>query len=129
MLPVLDADGRLTGQVMTSTAAMLIPIGLFATLFGVSGWWSAVASVLLGGWFGLRCLLFWRRRTNEAARSAFLASLAYLPLVLGVMVLDRGPVNPETWLRGGRRAAVSESVVPEGTAPALPTPMLGESEP
>ncbi len=104
MLPVLDAGGRLTGQVMTTTAALLVPIGLFATLFGVSGWWSATASIIVGIWFTFRCLRFWRAPDDIRARAAFLASLVYLPLVLGVMVLDRGPVSPQAWLEGGGRA-------------------------
>lgn len=103
MLPVLDVDGRLTGQVMTSTAALLVPVGLFVTLFGVAGWWSAAASVVFGLWFTFRCFQFWRRPDDTRARAAFLTSLAYLPLVLGVMVLDRGPVSPQAWLEGGGR--------------------------
>ena len=109
MLPVLDASGRITGQVMVTTAALLVPVGLLATMFGVVGWWSAIGSVILGIWFTLRCVRFWRDPSDETARSAFLASLAYLPIILGVMVVDRGPVSAEAWLRGGRPAAVAES--------------------
>lgn len=127
MLPVLDPDGRLTGQVMTTTAALLVPIGLLATLFGVSGWWSAAASVVLGIWFTLRCAAFWRHRTEGSARAAFLASLGYLPLVLGVMVLDRGPVTAEAWLRGGRTGAVGDAPEPMGLEPARPIPLLEET--
>lgn len=127
MLPVLDPDGRLTGQVMTTTAAMLVPVGLLATPFGVAGWWSAVVSVILGVWFTFRCLGFWRRRDDASARRAFLASLAYLPLMLGVMVFDRGPVSPEAWLRGGRASALGSAPEPAGTPPATPTSDLNES--
>ena len=108
MLPVLDPSGRITGQVMTSTAALLVPVGLTATLFGVAGWISAVACILFGVWFTLRCARFWRSPSDALARSAFFASLAYLPLVLGIMVLDRGPVTPESWLRGGRDSVFTE---------------------
>ena len=109
MLPVLDPTGRVTGQVMTSTAALLVPVGLLVTVYGVSGWWSAIGVVLLGGWFTVRCVGFWRRPSDDAARAAFLASLAYLPLVLAVMVVDRGPVSAAAWIRGGRTAAMTES--------------------
>ena len=114
MLPVLDTSGRITGQVMITTAALLVPIGLLATIFGVVGWWSAIGSVILGIWFTLRCVRFWRHPSDETARSTFLASLAYLPIMLLVMVVDRGPVSPAAWLRGGRPAAVAEgeTVVP-----------------
>ena len=115
MLPVVDPSGRLTGQVMLMTSLLLIPVGLSSTLLGITGWVSAVASVLLGGWFGWRCLGFWRVRTRENARSAFFASLAYLPLMLGVMVLDRGPVSPEAWLRGGREPLKTSVALPGTT--------------
>ena len=121
MLPVLDADGRLTGQVMTSTAALLVPIGLFVTLFGVAGWWSAAASVVFGAGFTFRCFQFWRRPDDVTARAAFLTSLAYLPLVLGVMVLDRGPVSPQAWLGGGGRpVGVDGGMLPPETENTMP---------
>ena len=102
MLPVLDPSGEVTGRAMVSTALVLVPLGLSATLFGVAGWFSALASVVLGVWFAWKCFGFVQRRDKASARSAFLASLLYLPLLLIVMVADRGPVTPEAWLRGGR---------------------------
>ncbi|MCP4834677.1 MAG: protoheme IX farnesyltransferase [Phycisphaera sp.] len=111
MLPVIDPTGRLTGQVMTTTAALLVPIGFLVTIFGVAGWWSVLGSALMGGWFTLRCVRFWRRPGDETARAAFLASLAYLPITLGVMVLDRGPASPDAWLRGGRTSVIGETAV------------------
>ncbi len=118
MLPVLDPNGRLTGQVMTTTAAMLVPVGLLATMFGVAGWWSAGLSIVLGLWFTWRCFGFWRHPTDAAAKSAFLASLSYLPLMLGAMVLDRGPVSAEAWLRGGRGGITGSAPEPADAAPA-----------
>ncbi len=109
MLPVLDPTGRITGQVMTTTAALLVPTGFLFTMYGVTGWWSVAGSVVLGGWFTIRCARFWRKPDDTTARSAFLASLGYLPLMLGVMVADRGPVSADAWLRGGRTSAVSET--------------------
>ena len=50
-------------------------------------------------------------------RTAFLTSLAYLPIVLGVMVVDRGPVTPESWIRGGRPPLAAESEEPRMMAP------------
>ena len=104
MLPVVDPRGDITAQVMLMTALLLVPVGLLATLLGVTGWWSAGASIIMGLWFSLRCLGFWRRRDEESARSAFRASLLYLPVMMLVMVLDRGSVSPMASLRGGRGA-------------------------
>lgn len=124
MLPVLDPSGRITGQVMVTTAALLVPIGLLTTMFGVAGWWAAIGSVILGAWFTLRCVRFWRQPSDDTARSAFIASLAYLPILLTVMVVDRGPVSPDAWLRGGRPAATSDGrqVLPPPSAVEDPNP-------
>lgn len=100
MLPVVDPTGRLTGQVMSTTAALLVPIGLVAAWLGVTGIWAALVSVLLGTWFVWRCIGFWRSPGAETARRAFLTSLVYLPVVLGAMVLDQGRISPEAVLKG-----------------------------
>lgn len=118
MLPVVDRDGELTAQVMVATALLLVPIGLLATLLGIAGWFSALVSLVLGSWFAWRSFSFWRVRSRETARRVFHASLIYLPLVLGVMVIDRGPVSPEAWLRGGRGTLVDvQAPVKEVTEP------------
>ena len=104
MLPVVDPRGDITAQVMLMTSLLLVPVGLLATLLGVAGWWSALASIIMGIWFSLRCLGFWRRRDENSARSAFRASLLYLPVMMLVMVLDRGSVSPMASIRGGRDA-------------------------
>ena len=47
------------------------------------------AALLLGGGFlaaGIRCAIL---RTRPAARLAFFASIIYLPLALGALMLDR----------------------------------------
>ena len=104
MLPVVDPRGDITAQVMLLTSLLLVPVGLLATLLGVTGWWSAVASIVMGLWFSFRCLGFWRSRDEASARSAFRASLLYLPVMMLVMVLDRGSVSPMASIRGGRDA-------------------------
>jgi protoheme IX farnesyltransferase len=129
MLPVLDPTGRITGQVMTTTAALLVPVGLTGTMFGVAGWFSAAAATVCGSWFALRCLQFWRSPSDEAARTAFLTSLAYLPIVLGVMVVDRGPVTPESWIRGGRPPLAAESDEPRMMAPESKVDPSAASDP
>ncbi len=100
MLPVIDPTGRLTGQVMSTTAVLLVPIGLVASWIGITGVWAALVSVLLGVWFVWRCMGFWRSPSDQNARRAFLASLVYLPVVLGAMVLDQGRISPEAVMRG-----------------------------
>ena len=89
MLPVMDPNGRLTGQVIVLMSLGLLPLGLAATLFGLAGWVYAVGSIALGIWLVVVGLRLYATRSDESARRMFLASIAYLPLLLGLMVLDR----------------------------------------
>ena len=47
-----------------------------------------------------------RRNDRNSARNLFLASLAYLPVVLVAMALDRGPVSASASVRGGRSVLI-----------------------
>jgi protoheme IX farnesyltransferase len=89
MLPVVDPAGHLTACIVAVYAALLIPLAVMVTLVGLCGWVFAVGGVLLGLGM-LACSVVMEHRRSEAnARRVFLASLAYLPLVLGLMMLDR----------------------------------------
>jgi protoheme IX farnesyltransferase len=107
MLPVVDRTGRLTGQVVVLTSLSLVPLALAATLAGLSGLVYAAGSVLLGLWilgFGAR---LYALRTEASARRLFLASILYLPILLCLMVADRGPIEGATV---GARAVASAPV-------------------
>ena len=108
MLPVLDETGRLTGRIVVVTSLCLIPLALSGTLFGLAGPAYALGSLALGLWFvGVGARLC-ARRTEANARRLFLASIIYLPAVLGLMVVDRrAPVTPM-----GARAAMTTAVAP-----------------
>lgn len=93
MLPVVDKRGEVTVQVILVTSMILVPLGLAPTLLGISGWVSSIAALLLGGMMIVLSLILYIRRTRDAARRVFIASLVYLPLMLGVMVLDRVPID------------------------------------
>jgi len=89
MLPVVDPSGRSTGGAAVLYSLALLPIGVLAALGGITGWRFAAAALVLGaGLLGLSALLA-ARRTEAVARRLFLATLAYLPLLLGLMVADR----------------------------------------
>jgi len=53
MLPVVEPDGRVTGQQIIAYTVMLVPVSLLPTVLGVSGKVYFVAALILG-------LLFWR---------------------------------------------------------------------
>lgn len=89
MLTVLDKDGSSTGRQMVLCCAFLIPVTVLAGSLASAGLvylWSAVA---LGGVLFAGAVRFARIKSSSAARWVFLASVLYLPALLGLMVLDR----------------------------------------
>jgi protoheme IX farnesyltransferase len=89
MLPVVEPDGQSTSRQIILYASTLIPISLFPFLFGMSGKIYLVGALILGFWFlytGVRVAF---DRTNVRARHVLLASVIYLPMIYGLMVLDR----------------------------------------
>lgn len=88
MLPGNDVRGRKTAIVMIATASLLIPVGFVAFAAGVGGWASAIAAVLAGLYFLYRSIGFGRERTREQARRVLKASLLYLPIVFGALLIN-----------------------------------------
>ncbi len=89
MLPSVDPHGRLTGNLVVLYALVLIPVSLALTITGLAGPWYAMAALVLGlGLLAAAVLFFWQKRDRDAKR-AFLASVIYLPLLLGCLVADR----------------------------------------
>ncbi len=89
MLAVSDADGSSTGRQALLYSAALLPVTLAAGLFAGAGpvfLWGGLAAGLA---FLAGAALFARRREVAWARRLFLASVLYLPAVLGLMVFDR----------------------------------------
>ncbi len=89
MLPVVEPDGQSTSRQIVLYATTLIPISLLPVVFGMSGKIYMAGALLLGIWFlytGVRVAF---DRTNVRARNVLLASVIYLPMIYGLMVLDR----------------------------------------
>jgi heme o synthase len=119
MLSVVDPDGEITSRVMVVSSLMLVPLGLTLTLGGVAGWWSAVVNALLAIGMAVMAWRFYLNRSDAVARQAFFASILYLPIVMAVLVLDRGPVTAEAWLRSGRDPVSETPAIPaEADTPA-----------
>jgi protoheme IX farnesyltransferase len=89
MLPVIEPDGRSTAQQVAAYASALVPVSLTPAIIGLAGPTYFVCALLLGLGFLYVSLRFAMRRTRRDARLLFIASIAYLPLVLIVLVLDR----------------------------------------
>jgi protoheme IX farnesyltransferase len=88
-LPVVEPDGRRTGQQALLYAAALWPVSLLPAVMGIAGApYSVVATVLGCGLIALSAR-FARERTMKTARKLFLYSIIYLPLLWGALVADR----------------------------------------
>jgi len=89
MLPVVEPEGKVTGQQIIIYTLMLIPVSLLPAAMGLSGSVYLVGAALLGVGF----LFFSARaafvRTAWQARQLLLASVLYLPILFGLMVLNR----------------------------------------
>jgi protoheme IX farnesyltransferase len=93
MLPAVDPSGRVTGQMAVLYALALVPVGAVGVLGGVTGWVFAAGSLILGSALVAFALSLAGLRTDRVARRLFLATLAYLPLLLGLMVADKLPAH------------------------------------
>src|SRR3989441_2752370 len=89
MLPVVEPEGRVTGQQIVVYTVMLVPVSLLPTLLGISGkvyLWGAVVLGLLFLYSSIRAAF---SQSRQQARRLLLASVLYLPLLFILMVLDR----------------------------------------
>jgi protoheme IX farnesyltransferase len=89
LLPVLESDGRRTGQQALIYAAGLWPVSLMPVLVGLAGFPYSVVATALGVGFIALSALFARERSMLTARRLFLYSIVYLPVLWGALCLDR----------------------------------------
>ena len=68
---------------------MLLPVSLLPTLLGISGRIYLVAAAVLGVLFLASSIRAALSKSNQHARQLLLASVLYLPVLFGVMVLNR----------------------------------------
>ena len=89
MLPVVEPDCRSTARQIVLFGVALIPVSLLPGILGMSGRIYVVGALLLGLWFlysGVRVAL---ERSLVRARGVLITSVLYLPLIYGLMLLDR----------------------------------------
>lgn len=88
MLSTEDGDGRLTLGQITIFLLTMLPVSLLPYLQGMAGEIYLIVALILGLAFLGFGLYLLQARTRGAARRLFLASILYLPILLGVLVLD-----------------------------------------
>jgi protoheme IX farnesyltransferase len=89
MLPSVDPDGFRTGRQAVSHTLGLLTVSLLPFLFRLAGPLYALGALVLGTLFLGCAWQFSRQLTRVRARALFFASILYLPLLLGLMVLDK----------------------------------------
>ncbi len=89
MLSGVDPKGaRTASSALRNTFALLV-ISLFPFLFGLAGRWYLAGALAGGAGFLLMAFRFGRRLDARSARNLFLASIVYLPMMLGMLVADK----------------------------------------
>ncbi len=89
LLPRNDLEGRTTAWQILGYSLVLIPASLMPVFLGQAGKVYLVGALVLGlGFFhfGMRLAL---QRSNSLARRLVLASIVYLPLVFGLLMVDK----------------------------------------
>ncbi len=89
MLPVVDPRGQRTGRLALSHTMGLLPVSLCPFVLKMAGPVYLAGAILLGIGYIWCAFEFSRWLTMQRARRLFLASIIYLPSLLGLMVLDR----------------------------------------
>ncbi len=89
MLPVVEPDGRATGREIIGYTLALLPFSVFPYFLGMAGRLYLAGAVILGisfFYFAARCA---RNKTRLQARYLLQATVFYLPLLFGLMVLNQ----------------------------------------
>ncbi len=92
LIPPADPHGWRIGKHLLLYSTALVPVSLTPTLLGLTGgvyFWGALA---LGVAFIVLCLPAVRRIDDRIARRVFLGTLAYHPLIMGLLVFDTLPL-------------------------------------
>ncbi len=89
ILPVIEPDGRRTGRQAVIYAAALLPASFVPSFIGVTGPTYLAVALGLGAtllWLAAR---FAQSRTDASARTLFVGSIVYLPLLWASMIWDK----------------------------------------
>jgi heme o synthase len=89
MLPVIDRSGDATFRQIVAMSAILVPVSLLPSAAGISGIGYFFGALILG--MILLQVSLWASfaRTNVRAKSLMHATVAYIPLLLGLMIVDK----------------------------------------
>lgn len=90
MISVTDPSGRKVSSRAFVWSVLLVVSGVLPTLLGYCSWYYFAFAAVLGLWILKSAFIFLNpAKRDTEARRLFLISLAYLPLLLGLLVADR----------------------------------------
>jgi protoheme IX farnesyltransferase len=89
MLPVVEPDGHSTSRQILFYCAALLPLSLVPTWLGVTGTIYFIGTLILGIGFLYFAVRMGLAKSKMEARRLLQASVIYLPLVYGLMLLDK----------------------------------------
>ena len=89
MLPSRDLSGRAAARQIIGCTLALLPVSLIPAFTGQAGMVYLVGAGILGAGFLYYGVRMAAQRTNTLARQLLMASIIYLPLVLGLLMFDR----------------------------------------
>ena len=89
MISSNDRSGERSASQSVFFCILLLVIAGLPAFLGIASFVYLAAELVLGGLFVAVAMRFLQMRTAGAARSLFIASIAYLPLLLGALVLTK----------------------------------------
>ncbi|XP_051148088.1 protoheme IX farnesyltransferase, mitochondrial [Andrographis paniculata] len=117
MFSLTDTTGRRTALVALRNCLYLLPLGYLAYDWGITSGWFCAESTLLALAITLTAGSFYRNRTTEHARRMFHASLLYLPVFMGGLLLHRISDNELTLTGHNSNRVIDLSLSSEETKP------------
>ncbi|HYE65409.1 MAG TPA: heme o synthase [Pyrinomonadaceae bacterium] len=88
MLPVIEPEGRVTGQQIVAYTLLLLPVSLLPAMIGMSGMIYFYGALVLGLLFLYSSVRAAFSKSRQQARRLLLASVLYLPLLFTLMVIN-----------------------------------------
>lgn len=87
MLPVVEPEGKITARQIVIFTVLLLPVSFAPYFLGISGVIYLIGAIIFGAWFLFESIQAARLKTDAQARKLLLASVLYLPLIFGLMVV------------------------------------------
>ena len=89
MLPVVEPDGESTARRILLYSLALVPISMAPKFLAMTGNLYLIGALALGALFVYASVRISFDRTRQQARRVLLASVIYLPILYGLMLVDR----------------------------------------